>query len=248
MHHRTILITLLMSITLVLSGCTGDVDDEDDRDTTTGDGDTITPEAEQEGRVVAYVKDAPEDDFHELWVVFTGVHVHRSGDDGNETDGTGTGTTNGNTTDGTTGNDTGSTTGNDTGNTTTTGGWETIWEGENAIDLLRLAENDTRALLGGTELETGRYQQIRLDISEAWGVRTSDFQNVTIEVTTGQAKVVQSFEVSGNGTTELIIDLDLERSLAEQRGGGGGQSARGSDQETRWRLNPVIGSVEVVTR
>lgn len=248
MHHRTILITLLMSITLVLSGCTSDVDDtDDDRDTTTGDGDTITPETEQEGRVVAFVKDAPEDDFHELWVVFTGVHVHRSGDDANETgttDGTNTGTTNGNTTNGTTG----GTTENDTGSMSTTGGWETIWQGENAIDLLRLNENDTRALLGGTTLEPGRYQQIRIDISEAWGVRSSDFQNVTINVTTGQAKTTQSFEVSGNGTTELIIDVDLERSLAEQRGGGGGGQGAGRDQESRWRLNPVIGSVEVVTR
>lgn len=169
------------------------------------------------GTMTTYVKDAPTDEFSEIWIRFDEVTVHRAGDDdteGNETGGNGT---NGNETD---------------------GSWTTVVDDDRAIDLLSFSESGSKAFLGSDELTAGRYTQIRVNITEAWGIRASDGENVTITVAQTEAKVVRTFTVEANTTTQVVIDLDLDRSLVRQ---GGPQGQGGSS----WRMTPVIGSVQV---
>lgn len=172
------------------------------------------------GTMTAYVKDQPTDEFSEIWIRFDTVTVHRAGEDGNETDGN---QTDGNETD---------------GNETEEGTWVTVFDGNRAIDLLRFSEEGSKAFLGGDELEAGRYTQIRVNVTEAWGIRASDGENVTITVAQTEAKVVRTFVVEANATTQVVIDLDLDRSLVRQ---GGPQGQGGGS----WRMTPVIGSVQV---
>ncbi|MBW3581523.1 MAG: DUF4382 domain-containing protein [Euryarchaeota archaeon] len=156
------------------------------------------------GTMTTYIKDAATDEFSEIWIRFSEVTVHKAGEDGNETD-------------------------NETSDDSQ---WVVVVDTPRTLDLLRFSDEGSKAFLGADELAAGRYTQIRINITEAWGVRASDGENVTITVAQTEAKVVRTFTVEANTTTQVVIDLDLDRSVRQQGTQG-------------WRMTPVIGSVQV---
>ena len=115
-----------------------------------------------------------------------------------------------------------------------TGGWTTLYENATGqdIDLLD-ASGDRAAFLGEAGLDAGRYQQIRVHATEAYGIQDGDRVDFALAPT--PLKVVRSFEVEADRETRIILDLDLDRSLVQMGPNG-------------WRMTPVIGqtTTEVV--
>ena len=153
-----------------------------------------------EGHVAVYVKDAPADEFEEVWLAFHEVRVHAAGGD------------------------------EDADDDNATEGWIVVSEGNRTINLLDYEEEGSRAFLGDANLSAGRYTQIRLMVTAAWGI-DAEGNRTDIRIPNPTVKVVKSFEVEDGETTRLVIDVDLDRSLHGR-----------SDAPV---LTPVIGSVDV---
>ncbi len=253
--------TPVIGKTIVEEGASGPNGDQPDEASASdgqsgGDGNG-TAGTSQDGMapMTAYVKDAPSDEFDEIWVEFDTVQVHFAGngsddedeteDDDNETvdleeegNETASNETGGNESAGneTGGNETGgepleeqSTDENETDEDD--GRWITVFNGTKQVDLLRFNETGAKAFLGEADVPTGRYTQIRINVTDAWGMKDGNRTNIT--VSSGTAKVVRSWEVSDNGTiAQVTVDLDLEKSVREQGNG-------------EWRMTPVVGKVLV---
>jgi hypothetical protein len=117
------------------------------------------------------------------------------------------------------------------------GGWETIAEPARTFNLLKLV-NGVREELGIAELETGRYTQLRMKVSEQpdeginilsqghpYGNYVIDNADHCQELKipsgyqTGM-KVVCGFDINEDQTTELILDFDASRSIVEAGSSG----------------------------
>ena len=97
-------------------------------------------------------------------------------------------------------------------------GWQTIDAGPRQFDLAKMG--GIEEVLGRAKLEPGRYQQLRLEITEA--VFTI-FGNVRdAEVLADGLGFVGAFEVEAGTTTVLTLDVDAEGSLKFQPGIGPG--------------------------
>jgi hypothetical protein len=199
-----------------------DPDEQDDGDEADDGGNQS-----EEAQASMYVKDAPTDEFDEIWVSFDEIEVHAAGDDGNEADGNATADN-----------------GTDD-NETDDGEWRTLFNGSRSVNLLNFSEEDSKAFLGDAELEVGRYTQIRVNVTEAWGFANDTGERENITVSSGSAKVPRTFEVTANDTTQIVVDLDLNRSLQEPGGGQGGGPGQGNQSDSSWRMSPVIGKVLV---
>ena len=137
------------------------------------------------GSVSLYVKDAPEDDFDEIFVTFTDASVHSADGDA----------------------------------------WQTIVENGTGITVDLLDANGTRAaFLGESELAPGNYTMIRINVTQAYGMK--DGERIDITVSSGK----RPFDVEEGMETRIILDVDLEGSLLQQGNGD-------------WRMTPVIGSI-----
>jgi hypothetical protein len=169
-----------------------------------------------------YVKDAPTDEFDEIWITFSKVEVHHAdGDEGGDDGGDAGGA------DGQGGQGGARIAAQHGGGGG--GSWVTTVDEARTVDLLGFNSSDAKAFLGSGELETGKYTRIRIHIDEAYGIQ--DGNNETITVTSGTAMVNRPFDVEDNDSTpQFVIDLDLDQSLDQQSGGD-------------WRMNPIIGKV-----
>ena len=160
------------------------------------------------GSASVYVQDAATDEFDEVHVVFTEVRVHAAGghDDANETD-------------------------SSSHDDNSTAGWKTLFSDSAGVDIDLLNVTGTRAaFLGEESLAVGKYTQLRIIVTRAYGIQ--DGNEVPITVSSGTLKFNHPFEVAAGLETRLVIDVDLDRSL-RQTGGPSGD----------WRMTPVIGSV-----
>lgn len=114
------------------------------------------------------------------------------------------------------------------------GGWITIYENATGqdVDLLD-ASGDRAAFLGEADLDAGRYQQIRIHATEAYGIQNGS--RVDFQLAPTPLKVVRSFEVEDGGETRIILDFDLDNSIVQMGPNG-------------YRMTPVIGqtTTEVV--
>lgn len=110
-------------------------------------------------------------------------------------------------------------------------GWITVWENETGqdIDLLDLS-GDRAAFLGEADLAAGKYTQIRIQATEAYGMQNGSRIDITLSNPT--LKVVKSFDVEAGEESRIVIDFDLDRSVKEQGKNG-------------WRMTPVIGKTTV---
>ncbi|MFA5943399.1 MAG: DUF4382 domain-containing protein [Candidatus Thermoplasmatota archaeon] len=169
-----------------------------------------------DGSASVYVKDAPTDEFDEIHVVFTKVEVHAAGDDGDDADDSEDSTTDDNETDG------------DDDNSTA--GWRTLFEDSAGVDVDLLNASGTHAaFLGEADLPAGKYTQLRITVTEAYGIDNGT--RVPITVSSGTLKLNHPFDVEEAAETRIVLDIDLDRSLHQQGGGA-------------WRMTPVVGSVE----
>jgi len=111
---------------------------------------------------------------------------------------------------------------------------------EKEFDLLLLRDNPTT--LSVTLLEVGHYNQIRADVVEGSIVfleddGQGDFDKVTydLKIPSNEIKVPVQFYIKENGTTEIILDFDAEKSIKLTKQGN----------KDSYKLRPVINAVNV---
>jgi len=95
------------------------------------------------------------------------------------------------------------------------GEWKTIVEGPVTYDLVQL--QDVYQYLGETSLEPGIYTQIRLTVESA--LVTIDGVEHSLEIPSGNIKMVKSFVIEEGKTTTLILDFDAQQSVHETGAG-----------------------------
>lgn len=167
-----------------------------------------------EGSASIYVKDAPTDEFAEIHVVFTQVEVHFAGN-GSDAEDSGD-------------NETEDGDHEDDG----TSSWKTLFENEEGADVdLRAANGTAAAFLGEADLAVGKYTQIRIHVSEAYGI-DHDGERHEFSVPSSTLKIVRPFDVHADEETQIVVDYDLDRSLTKAG-------------PTGWKLTPVIGKTHV---
>ena len=88
-------------------------------------------------------------------------------------------------------------------------GWETVISEPQTFDLVQL--EGIEALLGSSQLEPGRINQIRLEIVEA--TITLNGEDLTATVPSGRLRLVGSFELSADETTVVTLDFDADKSV-----------------------------------
>jgi hypothetical protein len=112
-------------------------------------------------------------------------------------------------------------------------GWTTVFESSTGetVNLLNYTSTD-QAFLGQAEVDPGRYTQIRVTVSQAWGQDLAG-ERVDFMVPSGELKTAKSFVIEDNETVALVIEIDLDQSIHEA--GDSGQVI----------FRPVIGQVIV---
>ena len=88
-------------------------------------------------------------------------------------------------------------------------GWETVVEGPMTFDLV--AVTGIEEILGSAELPPGRYNQIRLQVTEA--LITVEGAERSAILPSGRLRVVGGFDVVPGETTVLTLDFDAARSV-----------------------------------
>jgi len=111
---------------------------------------------------------------------------------------------------------------------------------EKEFDLLLLKNNP--GILNVTQLEVGHYNQIRADVVEGSIVfheddGQGDFNIATydLKIPSNEIKVPVQFYIEENGTTEIILDFDAEKSIKVTQQGN----------KDSYKLRPVINAVGV---
>ena len=95
-------------------------------------------------------------------------------------------------------------------------GWTTIVEEPQPFELMELM--GIEELLGGAELEPGKYQQIRFDVVEA--IITVRGAKRESPVPSGKIRLVGGFEIKSGATTIVTLDFDAEKSVVFRPGQG----------------------------
>ena len=93
--------------------------------------------------------------------------------------------------------------------TETESGWFDVVSEAKNFDLVAI--KDVKAILGSTELEPGKYTQIRLNVDKA--TATIDGQQYDLEVPSGKIKLVKGFTLEVNKTITLTLDFDAQESI-----------------------------------
>ncbi len=107
--------------------------------------------------------------------------------------------------------------------------WDHLSLGTRTVDLAVLT--NVSQLLGTARLTPGHYEQMRINVSSATGVDSTG-HSWTLNVTHGEAKIVEQFDVRSGTQTNILVDIDLSRCII-------GSAATG------YSFTPVIGSVTV---
>lgn len=167
-----------------------------------------------DGTVAFYVKDGPGDEFASLFVTFSRIEVHQASTTSpTETNASGA--------NGTYPEDAGD--GSDF--TPTAGGWILLVNETHTVDL-KLFQGDERSFLGATSLPAGDYAQIRIWLSDAFGIRTNGTRE-NITVSSSRLVIMEPWSVQAGKETQLTVDFDLNESLREAPDG-------------RFLLRPVV--------
>ena len=88
-------------------------------------------------------------------------------------------------------------------------GWKTVIEESKTFELLAL--RGIEEVLGSTEIESGHYTQIRLDVESVTVIIDGDIREA--EVPSGKIKLISSFDVGDGDTTVVTLDIDAEESV-----------------------------------
>ncbi len=106
-------------------------------------------------------------------------------------------------------------------------GWKVLFSGNVDVNLMN-ATGTKAAFLGQADIPSGKYQQMRITASSAYGIDNSGAR-VEIGLPNKELKVVKGFKVESDKETQLVLDIDLEKSI----------KAKG----TGWEFKPVIGKL-----
>ncbi|MDO8727736.1 MAG: DUF4382 domain-containing protein [Candidatus Methanoperedens sp.] len=98
---------------------------------------------------------------------------------------------------------------NEDANATNETGWFTIVKEERTFDLIKV--KDVNELIGKSDLEAGKYTQIRLNIDKALVSINGTEYDLTIPSKT--VKLVRPFNIVENQTTTLTLDFDAKESI-----------------------------------
>ncbi|MCI0844096.1 MAG: DUF4382 domain-containing protein, partial [Chloroflexi bacterium] len=91
----------------------------------------------------------------------------------------------------------------------TGGGWQTVVSEPQTFDLVAL--EGIEAILGSTVLEPGRYNQVRLSVTDAMVTVNGEDKNATVP--SGKLRFAGSFELVAGETTVLTLDFDAAKSV-----------------------------------
>jgi len=88
------------------------------------------------------------------------------------------------------------------------------------IDLFQFRNGNTTELVPPVKLESGKYTQIRIIVSDAWFV-TAQGEKYDLQVPSGKLRTDKNFdfEVHGGGAVDLVVDFDLSQSIVAQGNG-----------------------------
>jgi hypothetical protein len=89
-------------------------------------------------------------------------------------------------------------------------GWTTILDKPKSFDLMNLIEGK-EVNLGSSEINTGTYTQVRMDIAEATVIVGGEEYNAFVP--SGRLKFTRPFQVKDNQTTVIIFDFDGHKSI-----------------------------------
>jgi hypothetical protein len=95
------------------------------------------------------------------------------------------------------------------------GGWIPIdiSEGKNPFELLALGEGGIDALLGWSDVEPGKYTQIKMTIEKVEILFEGETEFVEAELPSGKLKFVRPFDVVDGETTIIKLDFIAEKSM-----------------------------------
>lgn len=122
------------------------------------------------------------------------------------------------------------------------GGWETYFEGSQAVDLLEF-QNGNVFDFPDKNFDTGSYGQVRLFLSSEAGDNTITIDSVksNLEYNAGVAntgfKLVGGFTIEEGVTTELTIDFDVRKSIV----------VKGGNNNPTYNLKPTVKLVQTNT-
>ncbi len=88
-------------------------------------------------------------------------------------------------------------------------GWKTVIDESKTFELLAL--RGIEEVLGSTEIESGHYTQIRLDVESVSA--TIDGETQEADVPSDKLKLVSSFEIGDGEMTVVTLDIDAEESV-----------------------------------
>ena len=203
MKKGLILSTVLVVLALLLAGCTSSPG-------TATTGSTSSTVAVGNGYVNIVVTDAPpSNNVTSIMVTVSSISVHMAG---TETNTAPPATTTSSSTATATTTTAATTTGTTPPASSEEGGqWITIpLSGANPFDLLKL--QGVNELLGRSQLQAGRYTQIRLEISKV-GVALGGGTLQEATVPSGELKFVRPFDVIAGVTTDIKLDFDAQKSV-----------------------------------
>lgn len=93
-------------------------------------------------------------------------------------------------------------------------GWEVLVATAQSVDLLKEAANpSTNSTLGTSNLQAGKYTQIRLYLADTGNTITVGGQTVPLTVPSGAIKLVGNATIEADKTYKLEIKFDLDHSL-----------------------------------
>lgn len=91
----------------------------------------------------------------------------------------------------------------------TGGGWQTIVSDPQTFDLVEL--EGIESLLGSTVLEPGRYNQVRLEVTDAMVTVNGEDRDATVP--SGKLRFAGSFDLAPGETTVVTLDFDAGKSV-----------------------------------
>lgn len=146
---------------------------------------------EETGVLAMQITDAP-DNMENVFVTISDVEVHKAVSDNTEE--------------------------NLSENETSSNGWSTVVDNSKKYDLIAI--ENVKAFLGSSELETGKYTQIRLAVENASVV--VDGAEEDLKVPSESVKLISNFDIEENTTTTLTLDFDVQESVHSRGPPGSG--------------------------
>ncbi len=113
-------------------------------------------------------------------------------------------------------------------------GWIELAISGESFDLIELDTVAWADLISSTSIKAGDYNKIRIEVSEA--DVTTDTGTYVAEIPSGKIKINIPFKVNDDGTTEITISIDPEKSLI----------ITGSKKNPKYILTPVLKVSSVV--